>query len=405
MSKLKAKSFIISTIISVLFVVGLANVQSIIELFSSDEIEEIAVIDDSNQFYTSLAASVDATDEDFQLVEYSESEESGKDAVIAGEYKGLLVLNADEKQLPEAVYYAENISDAGDQMVLEQHLQQLKMQLATKRSGIDQETLIEINAPVSFESNALDETAKTAEELNQARGIVYIMLFILYITVMSYGQMIMTDVANEKSSRVMELLVSSAPAVTHMFAKILGIALLGLTQFGAILIAGYIMIKSKQDELMGGVFEYLGFSDTSMSVYIYAIIFFVLGYLVYATISAMLGSLVSRVEDTGQMMMPLIFLIMIAFFIAMFGLESPDSTFVKVTSFIPFFSPMIMFMRVGMLNVPAWEIGLSIGILILTILLFAYIGARVYKGGVLMYGRSSSLKDFKKALALSKKEK
>src|SRR5690606_8340197 len=153
--------------------------------------------------------------------------------------------------------------------------------------------------------------------------------------VLTYGQMIMTDVANEKSSRVMELLVSSAPPVTHMFAKILGIALLGLTQLGTIILVGYVMMTAKNDELKGEIIDYLGLSEISPSIYVYAIVFFLLGYLLYATISAMLGSLVSRVEDTGQMMFPLVVLIMVAFFISVFGIAAPDSTFVTVTSYIP----------------------------------------------------------------------
>ncbi|WP_156288790.1 ABC transporter permease [Oceanobacillus salinisoli] len=404
MSRLKTKSFIISTIITLLFILGLANIQSIMEFFSDESADKIAVIDESELLWEPLMMNAEAVGEDLQLIEFTGDEESGKAAVEKEDYKALVVLTLNDNQLPEATYYANNISDMGNQMFIEQQLQQLKVAMATQQSGIDQETLADINEPVVFQTIALDETAKSMEELNEARGIVYVMLFVLYFTVMAYGQMIMTDVANEKSSRVMEILVSSAPAVTHMFAKILGIALLGLTQVGTFILVGYLLISSKQGELVGGIFEYLGFQDISPSVYIYAIVFFLLGYLLYATLAAMLGSLVRRVEDAGQMMMPLIFLVMIAFFIAMYGLNVPDSTLINVTSYIPFFSPMIMFMRVGMLDVPAWEIVLSIGILVATIILIAVIGARVYKGGVLMYGRSSSWKDFKRAMTLSKKE-
>src|SRR5690625_1206547 len=157
-------------------------------------------------------------------------------------------------------------------------------------------------------------------------------------------------------------------------------------------------------ELSGGFFDVFGFNTTSFSLYIYALVFFILGYLLYATIAAMLGSLVSKVEDVQQLLFPMIMLIMIAFFIAMFGLGMPEAKFITVTSYIPFFSPMIMFLRVGMLDVPVWEIALSIGILILTIGFFGWLGARIYRGGVLMYGPSRTLKDFKNALALSKKE-
>lgn len=147
----------------------------------------------------------------------------------------------------------------------------------------------------------------------------------------------------------------------------------------------------------------MGIMDNDPVIYIYAIVFFLLGYFLYATLAAMLGSLVSRIEDVNQLIMPMTMLIVIAFVIAMTGLGMPESTLITVTSYIPFFTPMIMFLRIGMLNIPFWEIGLSIGIMIVTIALFAALAARVYKGGVLMYGKSGSLKDFKRAINLSKK--
>lgn len=403
-SKIKSKSFIISTLIALIFIVGLVNIQSIIDYFADDEKEKIAVIDSSGVLVDSYAQSVETADEDMEVIPFDGSESEAKDAVLDEEYDALVVIEMNEQQLPEATYFANSISNTSMAEFLEQQLQQLKVAIATEQSGIDQTQLAEIYEPVNFEAIALDESSKTEEELNQARGIVYIMLFVLYMAVISYGQIIMTDVANEKSSRVMELLVSSAPAITHMFAKIVGIALVGLTQIGSLILIGYFLIKSKQEELIGGMFEYLGFQNVSISIYIYAIIFFLLGYLLYATLAAMLGSLVSRVEDAGQMMMPMIFLIMIAFFIAMFGLSAPDASFVTITSYIPFFAPMIMFMRIGMLEVPVWEIAVSLGLLVATIILLAVIGARVYKGGVLMYGRTGSFKDIKKAISLTKKE-
>lgn len=404
MSRVKTKVFIISTLITLLFIVGVANIQSIMDVFVNDEPSEIAVIDDSGEVFDVLKETTEEASDDIALIAFKESKDSGLEAVIDGKYEALLILSLNDSQLPEAEYYANNITDLGLQEELESQLQQVKVAMATSQVGIDQTTLTNIYAPITFNTTALDQTAKTDEELSQARGIVYVMLFVLYMAIIIYGQMIATDVATEKSSRVMEILVSSAPPVTHMFAKILGIALLGLTQVGLVILVGYGMITVKAEELTGGLFEEFGVQNTSLSVYIYAIIFFVLGYLLYATLAAMLGSLVSRVEDVGQMIMPMIFLIMIAFFIAIFGLNAPDSTIVNISSFIPFFSPMLMFLRVGMLDVPIWEVSLSIGILIGSIALLGIFGARVYKGGVLMYGRSNSLKDFKKALALSKKE-
>ncbi|MFC2947940.1 ABC transporter permease [Virgibacillus sediminis] len=405
MTRVKSKSFLISTAITLLFIVGIANIQSIMDVFSDDTADTFAVIDESEQFFDNYKQMVEGSSEGMELVAFEGTEEEAKQAVKEEEFTGLIVLRQNERNLPEAVYYANDISGVEQRMILEQQLHQLKVGLATQQAEIDQATLDQINEPVEFHTEALNETAKTSGELNQTRGIVYIMLFVLYIAIILYGQMIATDVATEKSSRVMEILVSSAPPVTHMLAKIAGIALLGLTQVGLFVGVGYLLILSKQEEMTGGIFRYLGVQGGSASVYIYAIVFFILGYLLYATLAAMLGALVARVEDANQMMMPVILLIAAAFIIAMYGLNMPDTNLIRVTSFIPFFAPMIMFLRVGMLEIPVWEVALSIGLLIGTIILLAMIGARVYKGGVLMYGTSNSLKDLKRALALSKKER
>src|SRR5699024_1040291 len=257
-----------------------------------------------------------------------------------------------------------------------------------EQAGFDEATLESINEQVAFEKVALDEGTKTEEELNQARGIVYVMLFVLYMAVIIYGQMIATDVATEKSSRVMEILISSASPVTHMFAKIIGIALLGLTQMLLFFVAGYSLISTKANTLSGEFFEVFGFTQGSISIYVYAILFFILGYFLYATIAAMLGSLVSRVEDVQQLLMPMVMLIVVAFIIAIVGLGMPEAKFITITSYIPFFTPMIMFLRVGMLDVPVWEVVVSVGLLVGTIILLAILGARIYRGGVLMYGPS-----------------
>ncbi|MCM3399405.1 MULTISPECIES: ABC transporter permease [Oceanobacillus] len=404
-TKVKTKSFIFSTLITLLIIAGLANFQTIIDMFAGEESGEIVVVDESGVYTEALQQSLAAAEEDIELVPFDGTVNEAKVAVQDGQYDAVVELTENEEQIFDATYFANTITESGNQMIIEQHLQQLKIAIATQASGIDEARIAEIYAPIAFEAVALDESAKTEEELNQARGIVYVMLFVLYMTVMMYGQMIATDVATEKSSRVMEILISSASPITHMFAKIIGIALVGLTQIGLFIIVGYTLIRSKQEELVGGVFELFGVQDTSPMIFVYAIVFFILGYLLYATLAAMLGSLVSRIEDVGQLTTPMMMLIVIAFMIAIFGLGAPESTFVTVTSYIPFFTPMIMFLRVGMLDIPIWEVALSLGIMVGTIAVLAYIGAKVYSGGVLMYGRSGSLKDLKKALVLGKKEK
>jgi ABC-2 type transport system permease protein len=202
----------------------------------------------------------------------------------------------------------------------------------------------------------------------------------------------------------MEILISSVSPIKQMFAKILGIGLLSLTQLAVFLLAGYFSIKQNLESMEGGFFEFFGFGEIPVGTIIYSVVFFILGYFLYATLAAFLGSLVSRIEDIQQMITPMTLLVVAGFMIAMFGLNQPEAPFVTVTSFIPFFTPMLMFLRVGMLNIPVWETSLSIAILIGTIVFLAIFGARVYKGGVLMYGKSNSFKDIKRALQLTKKQ-
>lgn len=404
MTRVKSKAFIISTIITLLIIAGGINIQQIIDFFSSDDIDEIAVIDQSNQYFEPLKEAVEKSNSHLELVSINVSEEEAKQAVENDEFKALIVLSDNDEDLTGATYYANTIANITEQQVIQEQLQQLKIGKAIERAGIEQEILTSIYEPITFQTVALDQKAKTDTELNQARTIVTAMVIVMYLVVIVYGSMIINDVATEKSSRVMELLISSAPAVTHLFAKIIGIALLGLTQISLSMAVAFGLVFFQKDELTGGMLEEVGLLEIPVSLIGYGILFFILGYLLYATIAAMLGSLVSRSEDAQQLMTPLIFLIMIGYFIAIFGIAAPESNVVTITSYIPFFAPMLMLLRVGMLDIAIWEVMASIGILLGTIIILGILSARVYRGGVLMYGSSNSLKDIKRAIALSKKE-
>ena len=409
MTRFKSKSFIITTIIFLLFIIGIGNVDRIIGLFDSDDIDQVAVIDETGELYQSLVEQNELVEANYNLIAYEGTLEEAEEEVLSGEFNGVLHIEPDPDQYFSAVYYTDQLLNQSIQHQIMGNLQQTKDVQAMIDQGIDQAVLEEIYQPIAFETVALEledgTTARTEEEIGIARGLVYMMIIVLYMAVIMYGNMIAMDIANEKSSRVMEILISSSSPISQMFAKIIGISLLGLTQLGLFLLVGYFMIQSRAEDMVGEFFEFFGFSDVPISTYIYAIVFFLLGYFLYATLSAMLGSLVTRMEDVGQILMPMTLLILVAYFIAIFGISMPDSGLITVTSFIPFFTPFVMFLRVGLLEVPAWEVALSIGLSIGTILLLAIIGARVYRGGVLMYGRSASLKDLKQAIQLSKKDK
>lgn len=399
LNKLKTKSFIITTAITVLLLLGITNLDTIIKAFDNDEQTIVGVLSESEEAYSTFKENMKLIDEDLALKEIK-SESEAKKQVKDEEIEGYLQLSINSEELPQGVYKSNSLAESAVATSLQQGLQQMKVAYATQKVDLDPQQIEEIYSPVAFEKEALVDNAKTEEELSQARGLVYVLLFVIYFSVIMYGSMIAMEVATEKSSRVMEILVSSVSPVKQMFAKIAGIALLSLTQFTIIAAVGYMSLQGSSSELS----DFLGFSDVPIQTFVYAFVFFILGYLLFATLAAFLGSLVSRIEDVQQMITPMTLVIVAAFMIAMFGLGKPEASFITITSFIPFFAPMIMFLRVGMLTVPVWEIALSIGLLVATIGLLAVFGARVYRGGVLMYGKSSSFNDIKKALQLTKKE-
>lgn len=403
-TRLKSKAFMITTAILLLLVLAVANVDSIIKMFDSDlEGKEVLVINEAPTIYSELSTNL-SSNPTIKLVEYEKGLAEGKAAVEKDEYAALLLLEEDIHALPQVKYYAKSIATDTTQNTLESNLKEIKDRLLIESAGVDEAVLLALNEPVHIEKHALDKTSKTDEELDIARAIVYVMIFVLYMAILIYGQMIATDIATEKSSRVMEILISSASPVTHMFAKIIGIALLGMTQVALIIIAGIALIIPRLKGIDSAFLQEIGIGGVSPFLFLYGLLFFLLGYLLYATIAAMFGSLVSRVEDLQQLLMPMFILIIIAFFIAMFGLNLPEAKIITISSFIPFFSPMIMFLRIGMLEVPLWEVVISIAILVITIIILGVLGARIYRGGVLMYGPSRSLKDIKNAFSLSKKE-
>lgn len=381
----------------------MSNLSSIIGFFDSDKKESIGIVDATGQYYEPYVEQAKAMKSDLHYKQVTDEQE-GLKQVNKGDLSGVLIIKQDAQGLPQGVYKSDTISDETLNNELTQTLTTVKNMQVTQKLNISQEQVATLYAPAAFEKVAIQDSAKTTEELNQARGLVYVILFIIYFSVIVYAGMIATEVAGEKTSRVMEILISSISPVQQMFAKILGIALLSITQMLIFFGAGYFSLKKALADLPDGFSSYLGFGGASTSTVIYAVIFALLGYFLYATMAAFLGSLVSRVEDVQSMITPMTMLVVVAFMLAMFGLGNPEAGFVKITSFIPPFTPMLMFLRVGMLEVPMWEIAVSIGLLVATIAVLAIFGAKVYRGGVLMYGKGSSFKNIKQAIALTKKE-
>lgn len=403
--RLKSKAFLWSTIIISAIVIALMNIGTIIDIFSGDdkttEKSTVAVV--TSEGIEELSEMLVSYKEgEFNYIHYTEGDiESAKQAAENNEFEYVLGLRGDILNL-EAEFFG-----AGTDFMIAQHVrtdvQRMKETVVTNELGLNQEELAMIYNPINFSELPLSENGevRTEESHMQSYWMVYALVFAIYMIIILFGSMIATEVATEKSSRVMELIVSSVNPVTQMFGKIIGIGISGLVNILLIVIAAFVGYTISGADYLDTILR----DVVDLSLLGYALLLIVLGYLLYGGVAAMLGALVSRAEEVNQALQPLIFLAMIAFFVSMFGLNVPDTTFIKVLSYIPFFTPQLLFLRMGMTTVPTWEIIVIISILIISVILINMLAARIYKGGVIMYGKFSFKDGMKQALRLGKKEK
>ena len=227
----------------------------------------------------------------------------------------------------------------------------------------------------------------------------YIMVFALYMAILLYGQIVATNVASEKSSRAMEVLVTSADPVSMMFGKVLASCLAGLSQlaavFGAALICFRVNASYWEDNPIIGMFF-----DIPAWLLGYMLVFFVLGFLFFAFLYGAVGSTVSKMEDVNTAVMPITMLFIVAFVVVISALGSGvvDGTIMRICSFLPFTSPMAMFARIAMSMVPVWEIALSLAILAVSVVGVGVLSAKIYRVGVLLYGTRPKMRELIKAI-------
>ena len=231
----------------------------------------------------------------------------------------------------------------------------------------------------------------------------YIMIFALYMVIILYGQLVATNVASEKSSRAMELLVTTSKPTSMMFGKILSACVAGLVQIGLIFgsaVVFYGLNKSYFEDvpIVSSIFgippHYLG----------YMILFFLLGFLIYAFLYGAVGSTASKVEDINTSVMPITLIFIVAFMVVMFSMSSGniDNAVMKICSYVPFTSPMAMFTRITMSHVEWYEIAVSVAVLVVSVIGVGIVSAKIYRVGVLLYGTPPKPSAIIKALKNSK---
>lgn len=233
----------------------------------------------------------------------------------------------------------------------------------------------------------------------------YIMIFALYTVILLYGQMVATNVATEKSSRAMELLVTTARPTSMMFGKVLASCLAGFSQlvliFGSAILFYNINRAKLQNPIISSIF------DIPIELFIFMIVFFVLGFLIYAFLFGAIGSTASKLEDINTSVMPITFLFIIGFMVVVFSMSggSIDNLAMKICSYVPFTSPMAMFTRIAMSTVAWYEIAISIAVLVGSVIGIGVLSARIYRVGVLLYGTPPKFMKIMKTVFRDQKKK
>jgi len=230
------------------------------------------------------------------------------------------------------------------------------------------------------------------------------LIVLIFMAIITYGVWVAMSVAEEKGSRVMELMLNATTPLQMLAGKVIGNGAAGLTQYGIILAAvvGGLLAQGPIHKAVLGTDAGNTFGGLDPVVLAAFVILFVLGFLMYSLLYAALGSLVSRQEDVQSATSPLMMLIIAGYVMSVFGLQAIDDTWVKIASFVPFFSPYLMLARVSMGHVEAWEFGLAVLLLVISIAVALFVAARIYSAGVLLYGQRLSLRQVLSAARVSR---
>ena len=293
------------------------------------------------------------------------------------------------------VYYVNNLSMYdGNTAIADEVLRNLCQANAMVEKGISPD---EAGSILSVQIE--HETASLGKDQMQNFFYTYIMIFALYMVILLYGQMVATNVATEKSSRAMEVLITSADPTSMMFGKVLASCLAGLIQLIVVFGSGFLLFNLNKsywadNMVINSIF------DMPLSLLIYMLVFFILGFFIYAFMFGAIESTASKLEDINTSTMPVMLLFIIGFMVVVYSMSGGgvDSTLMKICSFVPFTSPMAMFTRIAMSTVPFYEIALSIAILILSTAGIGILSAKIYRVGVLLYGTTPKISSVLKSV-------
>ena len=436
LTKVKKKSFLLTTFLVPVFFAAMCILPSVIMFMAKDTGKKVAVIDQSGIVMPYMI--------DTESVDYSDySSESPEDMKTRFEELGLDVLvvvsplDTAARTVSVASYSSKPLSmelKEGVQSRVNDAVEDYRLALYDITDL--KQIMADVKSNVSMATYTLGESGEEKITSSEVYMIISMVLsIIIYMFIAMFSGMVMQSVIEEKASRVVEVLVSSVKATELMFGKIIGVACVALTQFFLWIILTLVLVggfsafvgfdslmgdPAQAEQMMEMSAQMSGVDMAEMSasmqeeegmaavlstlkdinwvqMIVAFIIYFALGYLLYASFFAAIGSAVENEADTTQLQMPVTVPLLLAFFIAIYAFNAPDSQIVWWGSMIPFTSPIVMLSRIPF-GVPMWELVLSIALLVATFIACGWASAKIYKIGILMFGKKTTFKDLWKWL-------
>jgi len=396
-TRVRKKSFIILTILMPVLFIGLILGTLYLSMLAGGDTKKVVVLDESGEYFSVLKSN-----EQYEFLSHNGGFEDFRKQSDEEVYATLLISGDLLENSAALTLYSRNQVQASLLQTissqLDEYLSEKKME-SYQIPGLKQ-MIEDSRIKVQIDSIRWDDSGKETQssaEFAMVLGMIF--TFLIYMFIFAYGGMVMQGVIEEKTNRIIEVMVSSVKPFDLMMGKLIGIGLVGLTQFG-IWAALFLACSLSGTFLFGGLEVFQQISGMingpeMIGLFLYFILFFIGGYLIYASLFAAIGAMVNTPEDTQQYMMPLTILIIFAFYAGFYSSQNPDGPLAFWTSIIPLTSPIVMMTRLPF-GVPWWELVLSIFLLALTVVLIVALAAKIYRVGILMYGKKPTYRELVK---------
>jgi ABC-2 type transport system permease protein len=376
----------------------------LVSVISVDKQETIGVVDLSGNVFAGLKNKLDMKLKDGQrrylLTEYKVRKDMDglrkelNQQVLSDELTAYLIIPKNISEGGTAEYYSRNVSDFDKLRSINTAVNSVVIEKRLNKEGLDSSKITEYLKRIRWKNNKVTKRG-VEEDTGGTFIIAYFLVLILYMTLFFYGSIIMRGVIEEKTSRVVEVVLSSLKPFQLMMGKLLGIAAVGFTQYTIWALFG-LAVSKYGGSLVSGIFpQAQSFKMPSMPAYIfvYFVVFFILGYFLYGTLYAAIGSVVNSEKEAQQLLFPISMFLIVPILLIMFVMRSPSSSMSVILSLIPFFTPILMLLRISILLPPFIQVAGSIVIMILMILLMVWLVSKIYRVGILMYGKRPNMKE------------